>query len=65
MRWPAVWILKNVLGDDLLARLIASSRYKDVHEFKQWEAHKDAYIREFYEKVIRMAIPSHSSNALI
>ena len=51
-RWCAVWVLKNVAGDDLLARLIASSRYKDVYEFKQWEAHKDAYIREFYEKVI-------------
>ena len=35
-----------------MARLIASSRYKDVYEFKQWEAQKDAYIREFYEKVI-------------
>ena len=52
MRWSSVWFLKNVLGDDLLARLVASSRYKDVYEFKQWEAHKDAYIREFYEKVI-------------
>jgi len=47
-----VWLLKNVAGDDLLARLIASSRYKDVYEFKQWEVQKDAYIREFYEKVI-------------
>jgi ABC-type siderophore export system fused ATPase/permease subunit len=47
-----VWVLKNVIGDDLMARLIASSRYKDVYEFKQWEANKDDYIREFYEKVI-------------
>ena len=47
-----MWILKNVLGDDLLAKLIASSRYKDVREFKEWEAHKDAYICEFYEKVV-------------
>ena len=46
-----MWILKNILGDDLLARLIASSRYKNVYEFKQWEVYKDAYIREFYEKV--------------
>ena len=46
-----MWVLKNILGDDLLAKLIASSRYKDVYEFKQWEVSKDAYIREFYEKV--------------
>ena len=52
MRWCSVWALNNVIGDNLLARLIASSRYKDVYEFKQWEAQKDAYIREFYEKVI-------------
>lgn len=52
VRWPAVWMIKNFLGDDLLAKLIASSRYKDVREFKQWESHKDDYIREFYEKVI-------------
>jgi hypothetical protein len=52
VRWFAVWVLKNVIGDDLMARLIASSRYKDVYEFKQWEANKDDYTREFYEKVI-------------
>jgi len=55
VRWCSVWVLKNVLGDDLLARLIASSRYKDVREFKQWEVNKDAYIREFYEKVILLS----------
>ena len=55
VRWCSVWILKNVVGDDLLARLIASSRYKDVYEFKQWEAHKDGYIREFYEKVVHIS----------
>lgn len=57
-----MWTLKNVLGDDLLARLIASSRYKDVHEFKQWEAQKDVYVREFYDKVIPLSRdddPSH------
>ena len=47
-----MWFLNNVIGDDLLAKLIASSRYKDVREFKEWEAHKDAYIREFYEQAI-------------
>lgn len=52
VRWSAVWSLKNILGDDLMAKLIASSRYKDAREFKEWEAHKDAYIREFYEQVI-------------
>lgn len=50
-----MWIIKNVIGDDLLAKLVASSRYKDVREFKEWEAHKDAYICEFYEKVISLA----------
>jgi len=50
-RWCSVWALNSFFGDDLLARLIASSRYKDVYEFKQWEVNKDAYIREFYEKV--------------
>lgn len=51
VRWPAVWVTRNLLGDDLLARLVASSRYKDVREYKEWEAHKDAYVREFYGKV--------------
>ena len=54
-RWSSVWVLKNIIGDDLLARLIASSRRKDVYEFKQWETYKDAYIREFYEKVIPLS----------
>lgn len=39
------------MGDDLLAKLVASSRFKDVREYKEWEAHKDDYITEFYEKV--------------
>ena len=60
MRWCSVWVLKNITGDDLLARLIASSRYKDVYEFKQWEVRKDAYIREFYEEVIPLCILSMS-----
>lgn len=51
MRWPAVWFIKNAMGDDLLAKLVASSRFKDVREYKEWEAHKDDYITEFYEKV--------------
>jgi hypothetical protein len=56
VRWSAVWILKSVMGDDLLARLVASSRYKDVYEFKEWEAHKDAYIPSFMKR----SFPSHS-----
>ena len=54
VRWPAVWVIRNVLGDDRLAKLVASSRYKDVREYKEWEAQKDAYVREFYEKVDRL-----------
>lgn len=61
-RWCSVWVLKNIIGDDLLARLIASSRYKDVYEFKQWEVNKDAYIREFYEKVIAPSCGDEVSN---
>ena len=60
-----MWLIKNVLGDGLLAKLIASSRFKDVGEFKEWEAHKDAYVCEFYEKVVprltrTMSLPADS-----
>jgi len=43
------WYLKIV--DPVLARVWRVSTEKSTHEFIDWEVKKDAWIREFREKV--------------
>lgn len=43
------WYLKRV--DPVLARVWGVSTEKSTHEFLKWEVKKDAWVREFHEKV--------------
>ena len=43
------WYLKRV--DPVLARVWKVSTEKSAREFVNWEAKKDAWVREFQEKV--------------
>jgi hypothetical protein len=43
------WYLRRV--DPVLARVWGVSTEKSTYEFTNWEVKKDAWVREFHEKV--------------
>ena len=50
------FLLRRVVGDDKMARLIDASRYKSVVEMQAWQKKRTDYVQAFREQVILLSL---------